>query len=210
MGGYDSGGNVKEQGSVEEFVCLLAGLGDVGGFNLLIGDVREADQGRGLAIISNRSAGYALTSDSASLPGYCAPSGEAREQLQVRWVDWGGIESGTGDTIALSKMTLGDDDHQPKWKKVSVGEELTAEAVGASLRRATMGVSWLKRCLMSSRRILCPFFPGLGGERKHIWGCYRSVSLFQSVGRQCSIKKIRNRRRWICHTWRNCLARRCR
>lgn len=47
--------NVKEQGSVEELVCLLAGLGDVGGFNLLIGDVREADQGRGLAIISNRS-----------------------------------------------------------------------------------------------------------------------------------------------------------
>lgn len=52
----------------------------------------------------------------------------------MRWVDWGGIESGTGDTIALSDMTLGDDDHQPKWKKVSLGEELTAEAVGASLR----------------------------------------------------------------------------
>lgn len=96
--------------------------------------MRETEHGRGLAIISNRSAGGSLASDSARLSGYCAPSGEAREQLQVRWVDWGGIESGTGETIALSNMTLGDDDHQLKWKKVSQGEKLTAEAVAASLR----------------------------------------------------------------------------
>lgn len=134
MGGHARDVNGKEQGSIEEFVSSLADLGDVGGFNLLIGDVREADHGRGLAIISNRRAGGALASDSASLSGYCAPSGEAREQLQVRWVDWGGIESGTGETIALSNMTLGDDDHQSKWKKVALGEKLTAEAVGASLR----------------------------------------------------------------------------
>ncbi|OJJ54593.1 hypothetical protein ASPSYDRAFT_35285 [Aspergillus sydowii CBS 593.65] len=134
IGGQDKDGNVKGQGSIEEFVSSLADLGDVGGFNLLIGDVRETEHGRGLAIISNRSAGGSLASDSARLSGYCAPSGEAREQLQVRWVDWGGIESGTGETIALSNMTLGDDDHQLKWKKVSQGEKLTAEAVAASLR----------------------------------------------------------------------------
>ncbi|KAL2816504.1 DUF833-domain-containing protein [Aspergillus granulosus] len=104
-------------GHVEEFIGELKqsrDLNSVGGFNLLLGDIGEPEPGT-LAIVSNRSANMECCNG----------------EVQVRRVS-----GGSGQTIALSNMTLEGEgaDHTKAWKKILLGESLTADAITASLK----------------------------------------------------------------------------
>ncbi|KAL4963989.1 NRDE family protein [Aspergillus stella-maris] len=116
-GDEEEGGDKDGKRNILSFVNHLTGLRDVGGFNLLLGDVRNEQ----LAIISNRSAGTD-----------CCPEDE-EGQVKIRWIDH---NSDLGETIALSNMTLSDSPESPqseKWKKMTLGEDLTSSAIQASV-----------------------------------------------------------------------------
>ncbi|KAL4925002.1 NRDE family protein [Aspergillus undulatus] len=110
----------RKRGGIEDFVEELENMGDVGGFNLLLGDASDA-QGR-VAIVSNRSTGTE-----------CCPEDQGYHgKVKVQWVSRdSGSGEGEGETIALSNMTLGE--HSPKWKKMSLGEDLTSYAISTSV-----------------------------------------------------------------------------
>ncbi|KAL5342136.1 NRDE protein-domain-containing protein [Aspergillus crustosus] len=113
------GGEDDVEGFIEE-LRRDEELQDVGGFNLLFRDLSElqshdGDEEGGLVIISNRSAtSQCCTGDSNAVRR---------------------IGGKTGETIALSNMTLGEEfDGGEKWTKIVLGEELLGNAVGESLR----------------------------------------------------------------------------
>ncbi|KAL4789463.1 NRDE protein-domain-containing protein [Aspergillus venezuelensis] len=154
--------------SILSFVNHLTGIRDVGGFNLLLGDVRNEQ----LAIISNRSAGTD-----------CCPEDE-EGQVKIRWIEH---DSKDGETIALSNMTLSDSPGSPqseKWKKMVLGEDLTFSAIQASVENTEDEDALINRLFGVLSTDTLPRLPGgLSEDAEAYLGLLRESVFVPVVGK---------------------------
>ncbi|KAL4948352.1 NRDE protein-domain-containing protein [Aspergillus filifer] len=162
----EEGEDKNGRASILSFVNHLTGLRDVGGFNLLLGDVRSES----LAIISNRSAGTD-----------CCPEDE-EGQVKIRWIDH---DSNSGETIALSNMTLSDTSQgQEKWKKMSLGEDLTSSAIRASIAETDSEDALIERLFKVLSTDTLPRLPGgLEEDAEAYLGLLRESIFIPALGK---------------------------
>ncbi|KAJ0417265.1 NRDE protein-domain-containing protein [Aspergillus carlsbadensis] len=153
------------KGHVEEFIDELKNsqdLDSVGGFNLLLGDVSEPEPGA-LAIVSNRSANMECCNG----------------DVQVRRVS-----GGSGQTVALSNMTLEGEgaDHTKAWKKILLGESLTADAIAASLEKNDDEDALVERLFGVLSTDTLPRLPG-GTKAEAYLGLFKESIFIPALGK---------------------------
>ncbi|KAL3458289.1 NRDE protein-domain-containing protein [Aspergillus heterothallicus] len=153
------------KGHVEEFIDELKAIKDldnVGGFNLLLGDVSEAEPGA-LAIVSNRSANLDCCNG----------------EVQVRRVS-----GDSGQTVALSNMTLEGEgaDHTKAWKKILLGESLTADAIATSVGKGENEDALVERLFGVLSRDTLPRLPGDQKPEAYL-GLFRESIFIPIIGK---------------------------
>ncbi|KAI9368336.1 NRDE protein-domain-containing protein [Aspergillus egyptiacus] len=153
-------GNTK----VDDFVKALKESGDlssVGGFNLLLGDLSQLDEPGQLAILSNRS---------------------SSRDCSVGDPEVMTVDAGSGQTLAMSNMPLGLD-HNPAtmWKKISLGESLTSEAITDSLRSGEGEDAFVERLFGVLSRNTLPRLSGKKAERAESYLSLLRESIFIPV-----------------------------
>ncbi|KAL2857255.1 NRDE protein-domain-containing protein [Aspergillus pseudoustus] len=153
------------EGHVEEFIDELRraqDLDSVGGFNLLLGDVSEPEPGA-LAIVSNRRENMECCNG----------------EVQVRRVS-----GGSGQTVALSNMTLEGEgaDHTKAWKKILLGESLTAEAIAASLDKGEGEDALIERLFGVLSTDTLPRLPGEQKAEAYL-GVFRESIFIPAIGK---------------------------
>ncbi|KAL4864431.1 NRDE protein-domain-containing protein [Aspergillus spectabilis] len=141
-------------------------LGSVGGFNLLFGDLSQGQVDDGLVIISNRSTASEC----------CTTTGDS---VVIRKIGEG---AKTGETIALSNMTLSEEFNEgQKWRKITLGEDLTTKAVHDSLRAHESEGALIERLFDVLSTDTLPRLPGNEKAEAYL-GVFRESIFIPAIG----------------------------